>query len=272
MKETMQDLAIQIDWIHDKRTLPDWKDNRHNINVHSFYWIHEGKGTFWTEKEISVEAGSLFYLQPGLHMEMESHPHYPLRITMVLISLFRTSKATPEQMELSPLGPLPLPFMLQPGGELADQYEDLFKRLTRLWVPGQFASDLRTKALLYELLYKMLQTNESAKADRGLGYDLFLQVKDELERNYDEPLRFLELAERYKISTSYLRSLFQQYLHKSPKAYLSEIRHEHAKKQLLYTSLNMKEIARSCGYSDEFHFSKSFKQHSGVPPTALRHS
>lgn len=95
-------------------------------------------------------------------------------------------------------------------------------------------------------------------------------MKEELERRYSEPLQIRELALRYGVSSSYARSLFQRYLHKSPKEYLSEIRYEHAKKQLLYTRLTLKEVAAACGYSDEFHFSKAFKQLSGHPPSKLR--
>ncbi|MBW4082236.1 AraC family transcriptional regulator [Paenibacillus sp. S150] len=270
MEETLHNLAIDIHWIHDKVTLPRWKDIRQNVHVHSFYWIQEGKGTFRTDGEFPAEAGMLFYLRPGLAMEMESHGGYPLRIAMVLLSLFTLSPSPGNEGGLKPLGALPLRFMLKPEGEPAGALARLFKQITSDWVPGQVESELITKSLLYQIMYKMLQTEASARADKGLGYDIFLQAKDHLERSYSEPLLIRETAERFGVSSSYLRSLFHQYLQKSPKAYLSDIRHEHAKKQLLYTSLTMKEIAAACGYSDEFHFSKSYKRRSGQPPSALR--
>ena len=127
-----------------------------------------------------------------------------------------------------------------------------------------------TQSLIYELIYELLQAQVSIHPEGRQGYTLFLQIKDDLERRYSKPLLISELAVRYGISSSYLRSIFQQYLHKSPKGYLSEIRYEHAKKLLLYTQLNLKEIATVCGYSDEFHFSKSFKKHCGQPPSVLR--
>jgi AraC-like DNA-binding protein len=38
--------------------------------------------------------------------------------------------------------------------------------------------------------------------------------------------------------------------------------------ELLRHGMRIKEVARECGFYDEFHFSKSFKSHHGVPPRA----
>lgn len=270
MERILQNLAIDIHWIHDKATYPHWTDIRQNIHVHSLYWIQEGQGSFRTEEDYPVSPGMLFYLRPGLSMEMSCGSEAPLRIIMVLLSLYTLSPSADNQGRIEPLDALPLRFMLKPGGEAGKQLGRLFTKIAADWVPGSVESGLMTQSLLYDLMYRMLQAQADIHPDRGQGYELFLRIKNDLERRYSEPLHILELAVRYGISPSYVRSLFQQYLHKSPKGYLSEIRYEHAKKQLQYTSLTLKEIAASCGYSDEFHFSKTFKQHSGQPPSAMR--
>lgn len=267
MEEIPQNLVMDIHWIHDKMTFPHWTDIRQNIQVHSLYWIQEGEGIFRTEtEEHPVSPDMLFYLRPGLSMQMSSSDREPLRITMILLSLYTLSPSADNQGRARPLQVLPLPFLMQPGRELGQ----LFRRIAGEWVPGSPGSGMKTQALLYQLLYEIFQAKDSGHPDRGQGYELFVQIKEELERRYSEPLQIHELAARYGISTSYVRSLFQRYLCKSPKAYLSILRYEHAKKLLLYTRLTLKEIAAACGYSDEFHFSKAFKQLSGQPPSQLR--
>lgn len=218
-------------------------------------------------EEHPVSPDMLFYLRPGLSLEMSSGGGEPLRITMILLSLYTLSPSADNQGRVEPLHALPLPFRLKPGRDPGRQLGQLFRRIADGWVPG---SQLKTQALIYQLLYEIFQAKDGGHPDRGQGYELFVRMKEELERRYSEPLQIHELAVRYGISSSYVRSLFQQYLHKSPKGYLSEIRYEHAKKQLLYTRLTLKEIAAACGYSDEFHFSKAFKQLSGQPPSAMR--
>jgi AraC-like DNA-binding protein len=270
VEKIVQNLAIDIHWIHDKITFPHWRDIRQNINVHSFYWIQEGQGIFRTDQDYPVSPGMLFYLQPGLAMDMSCGREEPLRITMILLSLYTLSPSADNQGRIEPLDVLPLQFMLKPEGEQGKQLGHMFHKIAADWVPGSTGSQLMTQSLLYELMYELLQVQANAQLGRGQGYELFLRIKDDIERRYSEPLLIHELAVRYGISSSYLRSLFQQYLHRSPKSYLSEIRYEHAGKLLLYTRLTLKEIAAACGYSDEFHFSKSFKQQNGQPPSAMR--
>lgn len=270
MDSIVQNLTIDIHWIHDKITFPLWKDVRQNINVHSFYWIQEGRGIFRTDEDHPVSAGMMFYLRPGLSMEMHSGSEDPLRIKMILLSLYTLSPSAVNQGTVQPLEALPLQFILKPEGEVGKRLGYLFQRIVADWVPGSTGSQLMTQSLIYELIYELLQAQASIHPEGRQGYTLFLQIKDDLERRYSKPLLISELAVRYGISSSYLRSIFHQYLHKSPKGYLSEIRYEHAKKLLLYTQLNLKEIASVCGYSDEFHFSKSFKKHCGQPPSVLR--
>ncbi|NQX48682.1 helix-turn-helix transcriptional regulator [Paenibacillus tritici] len=270
VEKVLQNLAIDIHWIHDKITFPHWSDIRQNMNVHSLYWIQEGEGVFRTDDEHPVSPGMLFYLRPGLSMEMKSGSAQPLRITMILLSLYTLSPSADNRGRVEPLEVLPLPFLVKPGKEQGKQLSLLFHRIAADWVPASTGSQLMTQSLLYQLLNELLQAEAHAHPDRGQGYELFLRIKDDLERRYSDPLHIHDLAVRYGISSSYLRSLFQQYLHQSPKVYLSEIRYEHAKKLLLYTRLTLKEIAAACGYSDEFHFSKAFKQLGGQPPSVIR--
>lgn len=270
VEKVLQNLAIDIHWIHDKVTFPHWSDIRQNIHVHSFYWIQEGQGIFRTDGDHPVSPGMLFYLRPGLPMEMSCGSGEPLRITMILLSLYTLSPSADNQGRVEPVDVLPLQFMLKTEGEPGKQLGHLFHRIAADWVPGSTGSQLMTQSLLYQLMNELLQAQANVNLGRGQGYELFLRIKDDLEHRYNEPLLMHELAVRYGISSSYLRSLVQRYLHKSPKSYLSEIRYEHAKKLLLYTRLTLKEIAAACGYSDEFHFSKSFKQLNGQPPSAMR--
>ncbi|MCY9663504.1 helix-turn-helix transcriptional regulator [Paenibacillus alginolyticus] len=270
MEEKLNNMAIRIHWINDKQTPPEWRDIRKNVGVHSFYWIREGKGTFRTEEKISIESGMLLYLKPGLEMTMEGDRDNPLRITMVLLSLISVTMISQGVYEATDLPELELPFMLKCEDSMAKKYDNLFKELSEGWVPGQLESELLTKSLLYNLLYELHKQNSPELIRTTSALSMYIKVKDELDRNYREGIRLHELADRYQISISYLRSLFQKHTGKSPKSYLKDVRNEHAKKQLLYTELSVKEIAENCGYADEFHFSKSFKQSNGMPPKQFR--
>lgn len=257
-------LWMTIQWMDDKRTASGWRDIRQNTKVHSFYWIRAGRGTFVTDEPLRVKSGMLFYLKPGLAMSMESDGEEPLRISMVLLKL-----STVEKEIAVPVQELDLPFVTQVAGESQQRLDERFEALTSGWVPGQPAEELRAKAVLYELLYEIVQLQYSSPAAE-IGPELFRRIKGELERDFAQPLRLKEVAARSGISVSHLRELFHRYLGMSPKSYLDQVRNEHAKKRLIYTSLTVREIGESCGYADEYHFSKRFKQANGLPPLAFR--
>ncbi|WP_127585366.1 AraC family transcriptional regulator [Paenibacillus koleovorans] len=281
-------LWMGIHWIMELRTEPDWRDIRRNVNGHTFYWVRCGKGRFIVngERELAVIGGMLFYLKPGLKLQMESDPDDPLVITMVLLMLQELSpEPAPEDnagkeeaapnlqnvtMRGKPVEELELPFMTELEGEERLKFDSLFDRLLTAWVPGQPVSELLTKAHLHQLLYDTAQLAYSGHRNGEVGPDIFRRIKEELEREYAHDLVLQEVAARHGISVSYLRELFVRYMEISPKSYLDQVRNEHAKRMLAYTINPIKEIGERCGYNDEYHFSKRFKQMNGMSPSAYR--
>lgn len=91
-----------------------------------------------------------------------------------------------------------------------------------------------------------------------------------MENGYQDNIKVEQLAEQYSISATYLRKLFLKYTGMGPKEYLSYIRNERACSYLIYTDYQIKEIARLCGYFEEYHFSKMFKQLNDLSPSSYR--
>ncbi|WP_461671163.1 helix-turn-helix transcriptional regulator, partial [Mycobacterium tuberculosis] len=130
--------------------------------------------------------------------------------------------------------------------------------------------ELLTKSAIFRTIGTMLRLSRLEGAGSPQAANAFIKAKGEMDRGYMRAIRLSGLASACGISESHLRHLFQRHLGVSPKAYLNGLRGEHAKKQLLYTDNTMKEIAESCGFADEFHFSKSFKKQFGLPPKTWR--
>jgi AraC-like DNA-binding protein len=268
MESVLRQLHMQIHWVIDKVTSPGWHDIRQNRDAHTFYWIREGRGVFRGEADYPVKAGMLFYLRPGLPLAMETDDRHPLRIAMVLVSAFQGGKDDGSWRKIDEA--LPLPFRLETEGEAAREFDALFRDIEAWWVPGQADGELMTKSAIFRLIGTMLRQARSDQAGSLQAADAFALAKQAMDRGYMHDIRLSGLASECGISESYLRHLFQRHLGIGPKAYLNGLRGEHAKKQLLYTDQPMKEIADSCGYADEFHFSKSFKKQFGLPPKAWR--
>ncbi|MDD9269445.1 helix-turn-helix transcriptional regulator [Paenibacillus sp. GCM10023248] len=265
-------LALQIHVVLDKVTYPGWEDMRNLVNVHSLYWIHEGEGTFLTNTEHSVQAGMLAYLKPGLEMSMRSEPHAPLRMTMVLFDCAEIGYDAVWK-NVTPVERLGLPFLSQFSPSQSEELGPLFREIHQEWSPGVAAGALVSQAKLQILLHKLHQIEQPdwSLAETG-AIAAFEQIKKHLENGYTENQRIERLADAYKISASYLRKLFIKYTGMGPKEYHNHLRNQQACRYLIFTDYPIKEIAKLCGYYEEYHFSKMFKLLNGVSPSSYRTS
>ena len=91
-----------------------------------------------------------------------------------------------------------------------------------------------------------------------------------LRENYDQQIDFSAVAERQAMSAPYLTRLFREHAGTTPSKYLFDYRMQMARKLLLDSQLSIKEISGRVGYSDPFHFSKSFKAAFGISPAQFR--
>ena len=70
------------------------------------------------------------------------------------------------------------------------------------------------------------------------------------------------------ISTVYFRKLFKESFGISPISYIHKMRITKAQEMLCSDYGKISDIARNVGYNDIYHFSKMFKLHAGVSPSA----
>ena len=102
---------------------------------------------------------------------------------------------------------------------------------------------------------------------------IFSRAVKEIIEHYKEASFTVEsLAEKLNISTVHLRRIFSKHTDKSPLKYINDMRLDQAGKLLSASNLTVGEIALSLGFSDQFHFSKTFKAAVGLSPTDYRRS
>ena len=72
-------------------------------------------------------------------------------------------------------------------------------------------------------------------------------------------------------NSDYFRRCFKEDFGKTPLEYLTDLRNDLAKKLLKQMSFQgIENIALQCGYKDIYYFSKAFKKHTGIFPSAYR--
>jgi len=109
-------------------------------------------------------------------------------------------------------------------------------------------------------------------AEMEFRYGFAVQFKNCLYEHLSDP-DFSISAEirRLGYNEDYFRRCFREETGQTPLAYLTALKMETAQKLLRQKMFQSVEaVARQCGYSDSFYFSKIFKKHAGLSPREYR--
>jgi AraC family transcriptional regulator, transcriptional activator of the genes for pyochelin and ferripyochelin receptors len=97
-----------------------------------------------------------------------------------------------------------------------------------------------------------------------------LYVRDYLLENIDSPPTLTELSRKAGLNEYKLKRAFKETFDKTVFEYLSDVRLETAKNDLLEHKKTVTEIALGLGYSSLQHFSMAFKKKFGVSPNKMK--
>ena len=115
-------------------------------------------------------------------------------------------------------------------------------------------------SVFYNILHR-LSTESSVR-------NVILPAIRYIESNYQNPkLSNAELAEQCNISEVYFRKIFTETYKTTPKQFIVDIRINKAKQLLSDGFLNVGAVAEECGFSNQYHFCRLFKEKTGFTPT-----
>lgn len=123
----------------------------------------------------------------------------------------------------------------------------------------------RNRAKVMGMFYDMIHRLSSGNDTTG---GITAQIINFIEENYPSPdLTNKSISELFGISEVYLRKLFVKHTGLSPKQYVLNIRISRAKQLLSEGRLKISRIAEECGYTNQYHFCRVFKEKTGHTPT-----
>lgn len=156
------------------------------------------------------------------------------------------------------------------SGEIRVEQHHRIRRLIRLLFrdsPSQSRIEHSSiQPYLYDVLSAIFDNSTSTILE---GTDKLLDHTIEyMQHAFSTNITLAKLADMAGTNPSYYSQLFKRKMKKSPIEYLTDLRMNQAKQQLLRPSGKIRDIARDVGYKDEFYFSRRFKTYSGISPTA----
>ena len=150
-----------------------------------------------------------------------------------------------------------------PGSELSR----LAIRLYREYLNLDRCSALVIEGLVLEML-ALVSRPERAPERRPPEW--LSRVEDLLKNSFQENLTIGEVAAQVSVNPAYLSRVFRQFHHRAIGDYLHDLRVQFACEQLADPDVALSAIASASGFADQSHFTRVFKQCTGMTPGAFR--
>ncbi len=139
---------------------------------------------------------------------------------------------------------------------------------------GTDSTLFRNRSLAYELLSELVQhfkvDRPSAETNTHKHLERLNSILRYIGDHYQEQLTLGHLAEREHLSAPYLSSFFEKYMGINFSTYYTNLRLEHAIRDLLYTDIPVEQIALNSGFSDPRAFVRAFKKRYNTVPSVYR--
>ena len=97
-----------------------------------------------------------------------------------------------------------------------------------------------------------------------------LMAKKYIEEHFSEDIPVSVIAEKFYMSPNYFSTVFKKLTGESTISYVTRLRIERAKKELIETERSIAEISELIGYNDSHYFFKLFKKETGMTPLQYR--
>ena len=152
----------------------------------------------------------------------------------------------------------------------SERFYSVFSKLNQLISQPGGSMQPRAAWMLEDLLLQ-LQEQPGVRVHVNAFCERELQLLR--EKILRQPLldwSFPDEARKLSVSYSHFRRLFREVAGCAPNQFLIEARLTYAEQMLENGVLSIAEVAHRCGFTDEFYFSRLFKKHRMISPSALR--
>ena len=132
------------------------------------------------------------------------------------------------------------------------------------------AADGPQSRLLHEMIEQVMDVACPQWREEAEQVKIIREIHDHLTEHMEQRVTIEELAHRYLINPTTLKTVFKEVYGSSLAAHMKEHRMEKAASLLRETELSVAEIAGQVGYESQSKFTAAFKEQFGQLPTAYR--
>lgn len=136
-----------------------------------------------------------------------------------------------------------------------------------IWRTQRWDRPLAVRILLLEIYRELLQNTRTATRPSER---IAERAKEFLRDHFRENVTSEEIAKHCGVSASHLRAVFGKETGISVTEFRNRLRIRAAKELLSSNLFSVRETAEALGYCDVYHFSRAFRQATGIPPAKYK--
>lgn len=242
----------------------------HRDDHYVFFLIEQGLAKLMIEGEdLSIKAGEIYYILPGqvhqrINYQMAQGWFLALEAGLIpkdFSSTLETIHGLQDRLQLPP--------------DLFKQCITLLNMIEqRMLSTGHMVFQTRTTITLLQSLVGIIAGGYSEKDDSTLfssrANELTYRFKKLVNENFIQKKKPAEYAPMLNVTVNYLNQAVKASTGYPVSYWINEAVVAEAKRLLIYTTLDAKEIAHKIGYKDHTYFFKIFKKVEGLSPLSYR--
>lgn len=151
---------------------------------------------------------------------------------------------------------------------------DLFDKVYDTYFQKETGYELIISGLLLNIWVKWFRLLEPVLQERTADIDGNLTIQKNMitfiYQNYTSKITLQDIAAAGKVCRSKCCKIFKKYLNQTPLDFVNSYRLEISLRLLLETTMNITEIALSCGFQSPSYYSELFRRHKGCSPSEYR--
>lgn len=238
-----------------------WTQLNNRFPYDSIGYIRKGEVSLCVNGRTSLlQPGDMYYI-PSMNL----FSHF---VTSGLSQVYWTHFVLgPKDLELSHRLQFPVSVRPPCPQDIESLFESLFQAQQ---TPGP-GGPLLCNGLMAQIAAQFLSLGREELALRpSERFEEMRRTAEYIQENLDKELSVEILAARIGLAPHYFIQVFQRFFHETPMHFVLRQREEAARRLLTYSSMTIKEIGISLGFSNQNYFSAFFKKRSGYSPSAYR--
>ncbi|MEN1677998.1 MAG: AraC family transcriptional regulator [Planctomycetota bacterium] len=240
----------------------DYAIARETFPYYSIELVVRGEGAVTIGgREYPLASGSLFTYGPGVAHQIQTTRRRPLH--KFFVDFLGTEAAGLLDTSGVPAGACT---RVSPVGDV----QLLFNELLRDGQRGHKLAGRLCDSLLRCLGLRIEACRTQESAANSASAATFERCRKHIDQHAERLTSLRQVADECGVDPAYLSRLFQRHGQQPPYQYLLRVRMSIAADRLIGSTASVRSVAERLGYSDPFHFSRTFKSVFGISPSEFR--